>query len=98
MHSTRAAVYMAPHLNAPTLRQRKIDILADDDAIGGISHHKHLENMFRNFGATPKDQDTYGDLEPLAAILDPETASFVRKADELCTLILFVVSSSITPS
>jgi hypothetical protein len=45
MHATRAAVYNAPYLNAPTLRQRKIDILADDDAIGGISHHKHLESI-----------------------------------------------------
>jgi hypothetical protein len=42
--------------------------------------------MFRNFGATPADQDTYGDLEPLAKSLDKETAAFVRKADELCTI------------
>ena len=46
-------------------------------------HHTQLEKMFRSFGATPRHEDDFGDAEPLARQLDPETAKFVRLADKI---------------
>ena len=43
MHITRAMVWYAPHLDSPILRQRKIAIIADDDALNGkASHHQQV--------------------------------------------------------
>src|SRR5712672_189234 len=35
MHATRAAVYYLPHLDSPSLRKRKLQILLDDDGLPG---------------------------------------------------------------
>ena len=38
MHATRAAVYLLPHLDAPGLRKRKLQIFIDDDGLpGGVA-------------------------------------------------------------
>jgi len=43
MHATRAAVYCLPHLDSPSLRKRKLQILLDDDGLpGGDTHHYQL--------------------------------------------------------
>jgi len=52
MHATRAAVYYLPHLDSPSLRQRKLQIYIDDDGLaGGDTHHYQLSRAFRNIGA-----------------------------------------------
>jgi len=83
MHATRCAVYFTPHLNVATLRQRKLEILSDDDAIIKKSHHRQLEEMFRSFGAEPKPEEFFGDLDELAKEVDPSTAAFIKTSDRL---------------
>jgi len=86
MHCTRAMVYFVPNLNSPTLRQRKLAILEDDDALTEDSHHKYLENLFRYFGIEPIDQEFFGDLDILIPHLDPRTTTFVREVIRLYPL------------
>jgi len=83
MHATRVAVYWTPYLNVASLRQKKLAILADDDSNEKNSHHKQLENMFRSFGAEPRPDTFFGDLDELAQNVDPQTACFIRTADRL---------------
>jgi hypothetical protein len=78
-------VWYAPHLDDPVLRQRKIAIIADDDALNGkASHHKQLENMFVRFGAKPLPESAFGERRDLAKVLDPETMKFVDTVTRLC--------------
>eukprot|EP00013_Stygamoeba_regulata_P008302 CAMPEP_0177668834 /NCGR_PEP_ID=MMETSP0447-20121125/23033_1 /TAXON_ID=0 /ORGANISM="Stygamoeba regulata, Strain BSH-02190019" /LENGTH=288 /DNA_ID=CAMNT_0019175489 /DNA_START=27 /DNA_END=893 /DNA_ORIENTATION=+ len=85
MHATRASVWLTPYLDTPRLRQRKALIIVDDDTVnGGLSHHKQLENLFRYMGASPiVDEERFGDLQDLEAILDKDTFAFCKKAWEL---------------
>ena len=85
MHATRAAVYYLPHLDAPALRKRKLQIYVDDDGLaGGDTHHYQLARAFRGIGAAlPLGDEEFGDLEQLCSHLDPGTARFVRLAKDL---------------
>jgi pyrroloquinoline quinone (PQQ) biosynthesis protein C len=85
MHATRAAVYYMPHLDAPALRKRKLQIYVDDDGLpGGDTHHYQLARAFRGIGATlPLDDEEFGDPDELCRHLDRSTAKFVRLAKEL---------------
>jgi hypothetical protein len=85
MHATRAAVYYLPHLDSPALRKRKLQIFVDDDGLpGGDTHHYQLSRAFRNIGAElVLDDEEFGDAEALCRHLDPETADFVRLAQQL---------------
>lgn len=80
MHATRAMVYFLPHLDSPELRQRKLEIYkADDGSAHGVSGHYQLTALFRNLGARLRLEDEkFGDLERLSAVLDSRTADFVR--------------------
>ncbi len=85
MHATRAAVYHMPHLDAPALRKRKLQIFIDDDGLpGGDTHHYQLARAFRNMGADCAlgDED-FGDADELSRHLDAKTARFVRLAKRL---------------
>ena len=85
MHATRAAVYYLPHLDSPALRKRKLQIFVDDDGLpGGDTHHYQLTRAFRSIGAEIQlgDED-FGDAETLCQRLDPQTAHFVRLAQQL---------------
>ena len=85
MHATRAAVYFLPHLDAPALRKRKLQIFIDDDGLpGGDTHHYQLARAFRAIGAAlPLDDEAFGDLDELCRHLDRDTAHFVRLAQSL---------------
>ena len=90
MHATRAAVYYLPHLDSPTLRRRKLQILIDDDGLpAGDTHHYQLTRAFLNIGAKSLlGDEEFGDLEKLGDHLDAETVHFVRLARELYGLSL----------
>lgn len=85
MHATRAAVYYLPHLDAPALRKRKLQIYVDDDGLaGGDTHHYQLARAFRGIGAAlPLDDEEFGGPDELCPHLDRSTAHFVRLAKEL---------------
>jgi pyrroloquinoline quinone (PQQ) biosynthesis protein C len=85
MHVTRAAVYYLPHLDSPALRKRKLQIFVDDDGLpGGDTHHYQLSRAFRNIGAALiLDDEEFGDPKELCRHLDPQTAEFVRLAQNL---------------
>jgi hypothetical protein len=84
MHSTRAAVYFTPRLNTPSLRQRKIGIISDDDSQEKLSHHKQLEAMFERMGANPiKHEDWFGCAQDMIPSVDAQTADFVKVVDVL---------------
>ena len=85
MHATRAAVYNLPHLDTPALRQRKLQILIDDDGLpGGDTHHYQLTRAFLNLGAKPLlAEEGFGDLDDLCHHLEGETLHFVKLAREL---------------
>jgi hypothetical protein len=85
MHATRAAVYYLPHLDAPALRKRKLQIFVDDDGLpGGDTHHYQLTRAFRNIGAAlVLGDEEFGDPDELCQHLDPGTANFVRLAQNL---------------
>jgi hypothetical protein len=85
MHATRVMVYHLPHLEAPSLRVRKLVIYIDDDGLpGGDTHHAQLARAFRNLGARlPLADDDFGDLDELVHRLDPETARFVSLVRDL---------------
>jgi pyrroloquinoline quinone (PQQ) biosynthesis protein C len=85
MHATRAAVYYLPHLDAPALRKRKLQIFVDDDGLpGGDTHHYQLTRAFQAIGAELVLQDEeFGDPKELCEKLDPQTAHFVRLAQDL---------------
>src|SRR5436190_23982219 len=85
MHATRAAVYYLPHLDSPSLRKRKLQILVDDDGLpGGDTHHYQLTRAFRSIGAKSVIGDEeFGDPEKLSSHVDAETLRFVRLAQRL---------------
>jgi hypothetical protein len=85
MHATRSAVYNLPHLDSPALRQRKLQILVDDDGLpGGDTHHYQLTRAFLNIGAKPLLADEgFGDLDELCDHLEGETLQFVKLARRL---------------
>src|SRR5260221_4298040 len=85
MHATRAAVYYLPHLDSPALRKRKLQIFVDDDGLpDGDTHHYQLSRVFRNIGASLiLGDEEFGDPELLCQHLDPQTADFVRLAQNL---------------
>jgi hypothetical protein len=85
MHATRAAVYFLPHLDAPAMRKRKLQIFVDDDGLpGGDTHHYQLTRAFRGIGARcVLDDEEFGTSEDLSRHLDPETAHFVSLAQTL---------------
>lgn len=85
MHATRAAVYYLPHLDSPALRKRKLQIFVDDDGLpGGDTHHYQLTRAFKNIGAEILlDDEQFGEPEELCKRLDPQTANFVRLAQNL---------------
>jgi len=85
MHATRAAVYYLPHLDSPALRKRKLQIFVDDDGLpGGDTHHYQLTRAFKNIGADIiLGDEEFGDPEVLCRHLDPQTANFVRLAQNL---------------
>src|SRR6202047_4572443 len=76
MHATRAAVYYLPHLDSPSLRKRKLQILLDDDGLpGGEIHHNPLTRAFREIGAKCLlDEEEFGELGELCHYLEAETA------------------------
>jgi hypothetical protein len=78
MHATRVAVYYTPYLNEASLRQRKLAILSDDDALDKRSHHRQLQEMFESFGATPKGEEAFGDLDDVKRDVEPTTAAFIE--------------------
>jgi pyrroloquinoline quinone (PQQ) biosynthesis protein C len=85
MHATRAAVYYLPHLDSPALRKRKLQIFVDDDGLpGGDTHHYQLTRAFKNIGAAlVLEDEQFGDADELCQQLDPQTAHFVRLAQNL---------------
>jgi hypothetical protein len=85
MHATRAAVYCLPHLDSPSMRKRKLQILIDDDGLpGGDTHHYQLTRAFRNMGAKlVLTDEEFGSATELCRHLDPETARFVQLAGTL---------------
>src|SRR6202043_2388140 len=85
MHATRAAVYYLPHLDSPSLRKRKLQILLDDDGLpGGDTHHYQLTRAFRNIGAKSLlGDEEFGDPAKLANHIGAETLRFVRLARKL---------------
>ncbi len=85
MHATRAAVYYLPHLDSPSLRQRKLQILVDDDGLpGGDTHHYQLTRAFRNIGAeSVLGDEEFGDPGKLSSYVNAETLRFVRLARKL---------------
>jgi hypothetical protein len=85
MHATRAAVYYLPHLDAPALRKRKLQIFVDDDGLpGGDTHHYQLTRAFKSMGAECiLEDEEFGDPQELCRHLDSETAHFVRLAQTL---------------
>src|SRR5437870_10854742 len=80
MHATRAAVYYLPHLDSPSLRKRKLQILLDDDGLpGGDTHHYQLTRAFLSIGAKCLlDEEEFGEPGELCHYLEAETAQFVR--------------------
>src|SRR5438105_8479409 len=82
MHATRAAVYYLPHLDSPSLRKRKLQILIDDDGLpGGDTHHYQLTRAFRNIGAkSVLGDEEFGDPQKLSSRVDAERLRFVRHA------------------
>jgi hypothetical protein len=85
MHATRAAVYYLPHLDSPSLRKRKLQILIDDDGLpGGDTHHYQLSRAFRNIGAVAVlGDEEFGDPGKLSNHVNAETLRFVRLARKL---------------
>src|SRR5438552_5255138 len=85
MHATRAAVYYLPHLDSPSLRKRKLQILLDDDGLpGGDTHHYQLTRAFRNIGAVSLLEDEeFGDPIRLNKHVGAETLRFARMARKL---------------
>jgi hypothetical protein len=85
MHATRAAVYYLPHLDSPSLRKRKLQILLDDDGLpGGDTHHHQLTRAFRNIGAkTLLEDEEFGDPAKLSNHIGAETLRFARLARKL---------------
>src|SRR3984957_1490069 len=85
MHATRAAVYCLPHLDSPSLRKRKLQILLDDDGLpGGDTHHYQLTRAFRNIGAKSLlGDEEFGDPANLSNYIGAETLCFVRLARKL---------------
>ena len=85
MHATRAAVYYLPHLDAPALRKRKLQIFIDDDGLpGGDTHHYQLTRAFLSIGAKCLfDDEEFGEPGELCHYLEAETAQFVRLAPKL---------------
>jgi hypothetical protein len=85
MHATRAAVYYLPHLDAPALRKRKLQIFIDDDGLaGGDTHHYQLTRAFKKIGAKcVLDDEAFGAPAELCKHLDPETSHFVRLVQKL---------------
>src|ERR1700682_4678750 len=85
MHATRAAVYYLPHLDSPSLRKRKLQILVDDDGLpGGDTHHYQLTRAFRNIGAeSVLGDEEFGDPRKLSSHVNAETRRFVRLARKL---------------
>jgi len=85
MHATRAAVYYLPHLDSPSLRKRKLQILLDDDGLpGGDTHHYQLTRAFRNIGAVSLLEDEeFGDPTRLNKHVGAETLRFARMARKL---------------
>src|ERR1700731_3180315 len=85
MHATRAAVYYLPHLDSPSLRKRKLQILLDDDGLpGGDTHHYQLTRAFRNIGAKSLlGDEEFGDPAKLSNHIGAETLCFVRLARKL---------------
>ena len=85
MHATRAAVYNLPHLDAPAMRKRKLQIFIDDDGLpGGDTHHYQLTRAFRNIGARILlDDEQFGTPAELSRHLDGESAYFVRLVPHL---------------
>src|SRR5438132_690031 len=85
MHATRAAVYYLPHLDSPSLRKRKLQILLDDDGLpGGDTHHYQLTRAFRNIGAKSLlGDEEFGDPAKLSNHVGAETLCFVRLARKL---------------
>jgi hypothetical protein len=85
MHATRAAVYLLPHLDAPGLRKRKLQIFIDDDGLpGGDTHHYQLTRAFLSIGAKCLlDEEEFGEPAELCHHLEAETAQFVRLAPKL---------------
>jgi hypothetical protein len=85
MHATRVSVYYTPMLNTPALRQMKVKIILDDDTADDVlSHHKQLENLFRDLGGKDlPEENEFGDLELLIPRLNKANGEIVAKADEL---------------
>lgn len=85
MHATRAAVYLLPHLDAPAMRKRKLQIFIDDDGLpGGDTHHYQLTRAFEKLGAKCVISDEeFGEPAELSRHLDADTARFVQLAATL---------------
>lgn len=85
MHATRAMAYFLPMLDSPALRKRKLRILVEDDGLAnGDTHHYQLTQAFVGLGAAPKlDDESYGDLEILAGLVDIGTAGFISAVRRL---------------
>lgn len=84
-HATRVMIYKIPYLESPSLRNRLIKIISDDDKFElSQSHHYQLTRLFVNIGAKILiDDEDFGELNKLKKILDPETAYFISLVEEL---------------
>lgn len=83
MHATRAAVYMLPHLDAPAMRRRKLQIYVDDDGLpNGDTHHYQLTRAFQNIGGRLLINDEEFD-DRLWERVDPITAHFITTVEIL---------------
>ena len=84
-HATRVMIYKVPYLESPSLRNRLVRIIADDDNVELLnSHHYQLSRLFAKLGAEILTEDEeFGDLNKLKTILDRKTSLFVSLVQDL---------------
>lgn len=84
-HATRVMIYKIPFLDSPSLRNRLVKIITDDDKLNLFdSHHYQLTQLFVNIGANILlDDEDFGELNKLKKLLDSKTAYFISLTQEL---------------
>lgn len=86
MHATRVMVYSIPHLDTIDFRMAKLRVIADDDGDpNGDSHHYQLRRTWTYLlGESPEMKDSdFGGIDLLVKKLDPSTAKFILKVQEI---------------
>ncbi|MEM8720382.1 MAG: hypothetical protein AAGE84_13940 [Cyanobacteria bacterium P01_G01_bin.39] len=84
-HATRVMIYRIPYLENPSLRNRLLKVISDDDQYELFdSHHYQLTRLFVNMGAKILiDDESFGELDRLKENLDSNTAYFVTLVQQL---------------